>query len=296
MTDGRRRGLKPPDEEFEFARCWLLECYRQDGAFVGDLERFAHAHQALLDGLARSPALRIEQLADYRMAWGWLSFLESHGSSQAAAYREGLATLSAQWGLEATWCAPSLHVALLAKAFTGRTGQIASLTPFFTWEDPIALERLGATVASVPRLLLRDAEATRSVDTAIVRRGTEVVHYDPRLDVWNARLREARLILGRTRLSATQLRDLNEKRIAIETAFERAGYENRRSSRTRQSSHKIARWTFWTYLAIFPPKKTTAEILPLIGMLESDSQYVDYAIKRVLNLLELPRRRVPKRR
>ena len=132
---GAAWGVEHPQEEFEFARFCLLEHYRRDEAFLEELQRFADAHADLLSRLATAPTLKIPVLADYRMAWGWLSFLESRGQEDAAAYRKSLATLATKCGLTASWCAPSLHMAILAMTYAKATNKIATLTPCFTWED-----------------------------------------------------------------------------------------------------------------------------------------------------------------
>ena len=142
-------------------------------------------------------------------------------------------------------------------------------------------------MVSLPRLLVQDAQTSTRVETLLVGNENTSVHYDPRLDPWDTRLREVRRFLGRKRLSATTIAELKARRLEIETAFQRVGYLPRARSRILDGEHKLARWTFWTFLALRPPRKTTDQILPVIGESDRDTQHVDQAIKHVLNLLDI---------
>jgi hypothetical protein len=199
-------------------------------------------------------------------------------------------------GPAADWCAPSLHVAVLApRAFPGNfedQSRVGELTPLFAWD----LQRQGSppydTLVTLPRLLLQFDAPGRQVDTRLVSRRGHIVYYDPRMDRWEDSLARARTMLGRKRLSSKLKQELLRRRLKIESAFAAEGYAARHKPRRLRGQHALARWTYWTYLAICPPRRTTEQILELIDRSEVNTQYVDRAIKRVLNLLGLPRRPV----
>jgi hypothetical protein len=126
----------------------------------------------------------------------------------------------------------------------------------------------------------------------LVSHADESVHYDPRMDRWEDSLARARTLLGKKRLSPALRQDLLQRRWEIEDAFAAEGYAARRKPRRLRGQHALARWAYWTYLAICPPRRTTTEILALIGHPHADTQHVDWAIKNVLELLGLPPRPV----
>jgi hypothetical protein len=305
-TFAAQHGLEHPDEAFEFARfCLLNYCARNKG-FAAELEALASRHRETLDAVARqAPSREVGELADYRLAWGMMSFLaRSPASGQAAhplkgpvdSYRAELLLLARKWGLAADWCAPSLHVALLApRAFPGNFEDpvpAGRLTPLFGWD----LQRQGCppfdAVLTLPRLLLQSDAPGRRVDIRLLSHASDTVYYDPRMDRWVDSLAQARNLLGRKRLSSGLKKDLLQRRRQIEHAFAAEGYAVRRKPHRLEGQHALARWTYWTYLAICPPRRTTEQILGLIDRSEVNTQYVDRAIKRVLDLLRLPGRAV----
>jgi hypothetical protein len=126
----------------------------------------------------------------------------------------------------------------------------------------------------------------------VVSRRGDIVNYDPRMDRWEDSLARVRNLLGKKRLSPELKQELLRRRLEIESAFAAEGYAARRKPRRLGGQHALARWTYWTYLAICPPRRTTSQILELIDRPGIDTQYVDRAIKTVLDLLGLPRRPV----
>lgn len=301
-----RHGLEHPEENFEFARFCLLNHYARNDGFVGEFKGLACRHQETLDAVAEQPLSQgISELADYRAAWGILSFLARDPAPGKAAhplkgaidsYRAQLCALARKWGLAADWCAPSLHVALLAPRAFSRNfedpSHVGELTPLFAWD----FERQGSppydTVVTLPRLLLRSDAPGRQVNLRLLSHAGETVYYDPRMDLWDDSLRRVRKLLGKKRLSSAFKQDLLRRRHQIETAFAAQGYSARGKPRRLRGQHALARWTYWTYLAVCPPKPTTGQILELIGRREINTQYVDRAIKHVLDLLGLPPRTV----
>ena len=299
-------GLEHPDEIFEFARFCLLNHYARNDRFVGELKGLACNHLQTLDAIAEQPLSQgISELADYRVAWGTLSFLARDPApgkvahllkSPIDSYRAELSALARKWGLAADWCAPSLHVALLApRAFPGNfddPSQVQRLTSLFAWD----LQRQGSpphdTLLPLPRLLLQSDAPGRQVDIRLLSHAGDTVYYDPRMDRWNDSLARVRSLLGKKRLSSRFKQELLRRRRQIESAFSAEGYAARRKPRRLRGQHALARWTYWTYLAICPPRRTTRQILELIVRPEIDTQHVDRAIKCVLDLLGLPGRPV----
>ncbi len=116
-----RLGVQHPDEEFEFARFCLLEHYATNPKFMAALEEFVTRHRSALASIKGAMAADIlTTLSDYRVAWGLLSFMIDRGGGTAETrritdYCEELTTLAKAWGLDAAWCALSLHVAIVAK-------------------------------------------------------------------------------------------------------------------------------------------------------------------------------------
>jgi hypothetical protein len=301
-----RHGLEHPNEAFEFARFCLLNHYARNRAFASELEDLGSRHGETLDAVAgQVPSGATSQLADYRVAWGMLSFLARDLAPGKAAhplkrpidsYRAQLAALARKWGLTADWCAPSLHVALLApRVFPGSfedPSQVGRLTSLFAWD----LQRQGCppheTVLTLPHLLLQSDAPGRQVDMRLLSHAGDTVYYDPRMDRWADSLARARNLLGKKRLSSELKQGLLRRRLEIEHAFAAEGYALRRKPHRLRGRHALARWTYWTYLAICPPRKTTGQILELIDRFDVSTQYVDRAIKTVLDLLRLPRRSV----
>lgn len=301
-----QHGLEHPDEAFEFARFCLLNHYARDKSFAAELKGVASRHRETLNAVARQPPSRgISQFADYRIAWGLLSFLAKDPIPGKAvhplkgpidSYRAELSALVGRWGLVADWCAPSLHVALLApRAFPGNfedPSQVGRLTPLFGWD----LQRQGnpphETVLTLPRLLLQSDAPGRQVDLRLLSHAGDTVYYDPRMDRWADSLAQARSLLGKKRLSSELMQGLLRRRRQIEHAFAAEGYATRRKPHRLRGQHALARWTHWTYLAISPPRRTTEQILGLIHRFDVNTQYVDRAIKSVLDLLGLPGRPV----
>lgn len=301
-----RHGLECPDETFEFARFCLLNHYARNDGFVGELNELTSRHRETLGAVAKQPLSQgISELADYRAAWGMLSFLVRDPAPGKAAhplkdpidsYRAQLSALARKWGLAADWCAPSLHVALLApRAFPGNfedPSQVGELTPLFAWD----LQRQGSppydTILTLPRLLLRSDAPGKRVDIRLLSHAGDTIYYDPRMDRWDDSLAQARSLLGKKRLPSALKQELLRRRRQIEDAFAAEGYSARRKPRRLRGQHVLARWTYWTYLAICPPRRTTSQILELIDRPEIDTQYVDRAIKSVLDLLGLPGRPV----
>lgn len=287
-------GVEHPSELFEFARFCLLKHYERTHTFVDELMGILGEYQRLLLSMARSRAASIQVLADYRMAWGLAGFIGRTGDPEVRSYRQALSDLAQRYGLKAPWSAPSLHMALLAAAYTSSGDRILTLTPFFTRDAEKDGEPPAATVVSLPRLLLLPEERRAPDDTVLLEHGPHRVYYDPRTDSWKQRLRETRVMLARKRLPASVMRRLLDRRGQIEEAFMSAGYAPRPKPRLLDGEHRLARWTYWTYLAICPPRKTTAKILPMIGKAHRDTQHVDQAIKHVLHLLQLPSRSRPR--
>ena len=301
-----RHGLEHPGEAFEFARFCLLNHYARNEGFTAELRKVAFRHRETLDAVARQPLSQgISELADYRVAWGLLSFLGRDPASGKAghppkgpidSYRAGLLTLARKWGLAADWCAPSLHVALLApRAFPGNfadPSHVGELTPLFAWD----VERQGSppyhTLLRLPRLLLQSDAPGRQVNLRLLSHAGDTVYYDPRMDRWEDSLARVRSLLRKKRLPSGLKQELLRRRLEIESAFAAEGYAARRKPRRLGGQHALARWTYWTYLAICPPRRTTSQILEPIDRPEIDTQYVDRAIKKVLDLLGLPGRPV----
>jgi len=304
-----RHGLEHPHEAFEFARFCLLNHFARNSAFAAELEELASRHRETLDAVAHQPPSQgISELAEYCIAWGLLSFLAKDPAPGKPAhplkgpidsYQAELSALAKTWGLTADWCAPSLHVALLApRAFPGNSedpSQVGRLTPLFAWD----IERQGSplhdTLLTLPRLLLQSNAPGRQVDIRLLSHAGDTVYYDPRMDRWADSLAGARNLLGRKRLSSELKQGLLRRRRQIEHAFAAEGYAVRRKPHRLGGEHALARWTHWTYLAICPPRRPTHQILELIGRPETDTQYVDRAIKKVLDLLGLPGRHVRQR-
>jgi len=298
--------LEHSEEGFEFARFCLLNHYARNDRFAAELKELASRHQQTLDVVAgQLPSRGISELADYRVAWGILSFLARDPAPGKAAhrlkgaidsYRAELSALARKWGLAADWCAPSLHVALLApRAFPGNfedASQVGGLPPLFRWD----FQRQGRppydTLLTLPRLLLRSDAPGRQLDIRLLSHAGDTVYYDPRMDRWDDSLARARNLLGKKRLSSRFKEELLQRRREIQSAFAAEGYAARRKPRRLRGQHALARWTYWAYLAICPPRRTTRQILQLIDRLEIDTQYVDRAIKSVLDLLGLPGRPV----
>ena len=300
----RRHGLEHPNERFEFARFCLLKWYERDPKFMEGLNRFASCHRETLDAVAAQPVCRgPDALADYRIAWGLLSFLAREPVSGVAEhplktsidrYRSRLQAFLRKWGLVASWCAPAIHLALLApRALPGNfedPGRVRTLYPLFVW-DP---ERQGDppydTVLSQERLLLLSDSPGRGVDTALLSRGDVTVYYDPRMDRWSDCLARVRRLLGKRRLSSTVGQELLKRRRQIEDAFAATGYPDRRKPRRLAGQHALARWAYWTYLAICPPRMTTEDILDHLQLIGKDAQVVHRGISQVIQLLGLPGR------
>jgi hypothetical protein len=301
-----QHGLEHPDEAFEFARFCLLNHYARDKSFAAELEGLASRHRETLDAVARQPPSRgISEFADYRIGWGLLSFFAKDPAPGKAAhplrgpidsYRVELLALARKWGLTADWCAPSLHVALLApRVFPGNFEDpchVGRLTSLFAWD----LQRQGIppndTLLTLPRLLLQSDAPGRQVDIRLLSHAGDTVYYDPRMDRWADSLAQARNLLGKKRLSSELKQGLLQRRRQIEHAFAAEGYAARRKRRRLGGRHALDRWTHWTYLAISPPRRTTEQILGLIHRFDVNTQYVDRAIKSVLDLLGLPGRPV----
>ena len=299
-----RHGLEHPDEAFEFARFCLLNHYARNEGFAAELKELAARHQETLSAIAEQPLSQgISELADYRVAWGIVSFLARDPAPGKAAhplkgasdsYRAELLALARRWGLAADWCAPSLHLALLApRAFPGNfedPSQVGGLTPLFAWD----LQWQGSppydTILTLPRLLLRSDAPGRQVDIRLLSHAGDNIYYDPRMDRWDDSLARARNLLRKKRLPSGLKQELLRRRRQIEDAFAAEGYAARRKPRRLRGHHALSRWTYWTYLAVCPPRRTTEQILELIDRSEVNTQYVDRAIKRVLDLLGLPGR------
>jgi len=299
-----RWGMEHPDEVFEFARFCLLNHYARDEGFVAEVEGLASRHRHTLDAVAaQQPSRSISALADYRVAWGLLSFLARGPASGKSShsleglidtYRSELSAFAEEWGLAAQWCAPSLHVALLAPiVFPGNfpePDKRRPLVPLFTWD----LQRQGPapydTLVTLPRLLLHSDAPGRNIEFVLLRHAGEPVYYDPRMDRWEDVLARARGTMGRKRLSCAVRDELLKRRLEIEGALLTEGYAARRKPRRLAGRHALARWTHWKYLAICPPKRTTAQILDFIGSYNLDASTVDHAIAYVLKLLQLPGR------
>ena len=296
-------GLEHPAERFEFARFCLLNHYIRNADFAAELEQIAVRHRETLEAVARQRSWGIRTLADYRSSWGMLSFLaRDQGPGEAPrplkgsieSYRAELRDFAARWGLAADWCAPSLDVSLLASNVFRRSsedrGRIEDAAMLFIWD----LERQGRpptdTVVTLPRLLLQSDAPGRQVDIRLITSGGENAYYDPRMDRWEDSLARARTLLGVRRLSSTTKETLLRRRREIEDVFAAEGYTARRKPRRVGGRHALARWTYWAYLAICPPRRSTAEIITLIGRRHLDTQHVDRAIKNVLELLRLPPR------
>jgi hypothetical protein len=300
----RRHGLEHPNERFEFARFCLLKWYERDPKSMEELNRFASCHRETLDAVAAQPACRgPDALADYRIAWGLLSFLARDPVSGVAEhplktsidrYRSRLQAFLRKCGLAASWCAPSIHLALLApRAFPGNfedPGRVRTLYPLFVWDPKRQGDPPYDTVLSQERLLILSDSPGRRVDATLLSCGDETIYYDPRMDRWSDCLDRVRRLLGKRRLSSASVRELLERRRRIESAFAADGYPDRRKPRRLRGQHALARWTYWTYLAICPLRKTTAEILAMIGRADRDTQQVDQAIKHVLDLLQFSSR------
>ena len=302
----RRHGLEHPDERFEFARFCLLKYYERAPGFMEELNGLARCHRETLDAIAAQPACRaLGALADCRKAWGLLSFLARDPTPGGAGhplkasvdrYRAELQACLHRWSLVASWCAPAIHVALLApRALPGNfqdPGRVRALYPLFVW-DP---ERQGDppydTVLSQERLLLLSDSPGRGVDTALLSRGDVTVYYDPRMDRWGDCLARVRRLLGKRRLSSTIGQELLKRRRQIEDAFAATAYPDRRKPRRLAGQHALARWAYWTYLAICPPRMTTGEILDHLQLIHKEAQVVDRGISQVIRLLSLPPRTV----
>jgi hypothetical protein len=142
----------------------------------------------------------------------------------------------------------------------------------------------------LPRLLLQSDAPGRQVDIRLLSHVGDTVYYDPRMDRWADSLARARNLLGRKRLSSELAQGLLRRRREIEDAFAAEGHTVRRKPRRLGGQHALDRWTNWTYLAICPPRRTTEQILGLIERSEVNTQHIDRAIKKVLDLLGLPGR------
>lgn len=307
-----RHGLEHPEERSEFARFCLLSHYGRNSSFVSRLEELASSHQRTLDAIARQSLARgITELSDYRVAWGILSFLAKNPAPGTAthplkvaidSYRSELRTFCGEWGLAADWCAPSLHLALLGpRAYMGNfddPSRVRALAPLFCWDLQWQGRPPYETLTTLPRLLLRSDAPGRQVDMRLLTHAGEDVWYDPRMDRWDDSLARARNLLGKKRLSSALKQDLLRRRREIEGAFAAARYTARRKPRQLGGHHALARWTYWTYLAICPPRLTTSQIVDRITAHRNDPdkiklpQVVDRGIKEILKLLGLPPRPV----
>ena len=300
----RRHGLEHPDERFEFARFCLLKWYERDPGFMEELNGLATRHRETLDAIAAQPACRaLGALADYRIAWGLLSFLARDPTPGGAGhplkasvdrYRAEIQAFLNRWGLVASWCAPAIHLALLApRALPGNfqdPGRVSTLYLLFAWDPERQSEPPYDTVLSQERLLLLSDSPGRRVDTVLLRRGDESVYYDPRMDRWDDCLGRVRRLLGKRRLSSTVGQEFLKRRRQIEDAFAATGYPDRRKPRRLAGQHALARWAYWTYLAICPPHMTTKGILDHLQLFDKEAQVVDRGISQVIHLLEFPGR------
>ncbi len=298
-------GFEHPEETFEFARFCLLNHYGRDERFAAELGKLADHHQETLNAVAGHMPELTSDIADYRIAWGILSFLARDPGPRKTArplkrhidsYQADLSELARRWGLAADWCAPSIHVALLApRIFPGNfedPSQVAELAPLFMWD----LQRQGRppydALLTLPRLLLLSDAPGRQIDIQLLSHGSDGVYYDPRMNCWEDSLARVRELLGRKRISSTCKQNLLRRRREIESAFAAEGYVARCKPRRLRGQYALSRWTHWTYLAICPPRHTTAKILTIVDKRRIDTQYVDRKIKHVLDLLRLPRRPV----
>jgi hypothetical protein len=301
----RRHGLEHPDERFEFARFCLLKYYERDPGFMEKLNGLARCHRETLDDIAAQRVCRgPDALGDYRIAWGLLSFLAREPVSGVAEhplktsidrYRSRLQAFLRTWGLAASWCAPSIHLALLApRVVPGNfkdPGRVSTLCPLFVWDSQRQGEPPFDTLLSQERLLLLSDSPGRRVDTTLLSRGDETVYYDPRMDRWGDCLARVRRLLGKRRLSSTVGQELLKRRRQIEGAFAATGYPDRRKPRRLDGQHALARWACWTYLAICP-RWTTEGVLKHLQLFEKHAQVVDRGISQVTQLLGLPVRSV----
>jgi hypothetical protein len=304
MNTRRRHGLEHPEERFEFARVRLLNHYGRNNDFAAELARLASRHRETLDAVARQPvSRRIAGIAEYRGAWGILSFLSrGPGPGEAAhplkaaidSYRADLWDLCKKWGLYADWCAPSLHVALLApRLFPGNFGDpdhARTLYPLFRWDFERQSHPPYDTAVILPRLLLQGDSPGQRVDLTLFAHKGERVYWDPRMDRWDDALAGVRRLLGKRRLSAALKKTLLERHELIEGQLVTEGYIARPKPRRLEGLHALARWTSWTYMAICPPRRTTDEILDYLQLCDRFPQVVDRGIAYVVHLLRLPRR------
>lgn len=294
-----QHGLEHPRERFEFARFCLLRHYIGNAQFTAELGQLALHHKEALDVVARQAvSLQIGNIADYRMAWGLLSFLGGRATpfqSSLDSYRLDLQSLCQRWGLAATWCAPSLHVALIGrKVFPDNfydPDKEESLTPFFTWD----VERQGEppydTVHALLRVMIHSDSPGRQVDTRLVSRSNKRVYYDPRTDRWADTLAAARKLLGKQRLSAALKQTLVDRRNHIESAFLQDRHTARKKPRRLRGEHALKRWTSWAYLAICPPPLSTTQILDRIDKEQHERDLEARTPPRVVN--RPPRRARP---
>lgn len=226
-------GFEHPEERFEFARFCLLTQYSRNDDFTGELEGLASKYLVVLDAAgSRAFAGGIEQLADYRLAWGMLSFLAKEPRPGGIAhslkklidgYRGELRALVDRWRMDANWASASLHQAFLARrSAEGSTRSSSggwSPDRRFLWD----LDRQGSlpydTLLTLPALLVRSDAPGRRVDLRLLTEGSERVYYDPRMDSWDDSLARVRELLGKKRLSSAQSQELLERRAEIEAAF-----------------------------------------------------------------------------
>ncbi len=304
-----RRGLEHPDERIEYARFCLLTHYERNEDFMRALASLAERHSRTLWTLARAAGGAIHVAADYRLQWGLMSFLTRQAAGgrhdplgeQILTYRRELSDLADCWGLAASWCAPSLHLALVTPLmYPGSRGAkrtaVRSLTPFFGWDEGALGEPHHDTNRSLLRLLVLSDAHGRQVDFRVFTLGGRHVYYDPRVDLWREVLAEVRALLRRRRLPSSNVKHLSERRHVIERKLVDSGYRLRPKPRRLDGEHAIARRTRWTYWVTCPPRMTTTKILgrmatdPHTPSRGKDSQVVDRGIKEILNLLALPRR------
>ena len=220
---------------------------------------------------------------------------------QILTYLRELSDLADCWGLSASWCAPSLHLALVTPLmYPGSRGAkgaaVRSLTPFFGWDGGVLGEPHHDTNRSLLRLLVLSDAPGRQADFRVFTLGGRHVYYDTRFDSWRGVLAEVRSLLRKRRLPSSVVKHLSERRHAIERKLVGSGYRLRPKPRRLHGEHAIARRARWTYWAICPPRMTTKEILGRMATdlhapsRDKDSQVVDRGIKEILNLLALPRR------
>ena len=99
-------GFEHPEETFEFARFCLLNHYGRNDRFTLALNDLGFHHHETLVAVAGHTS-GISELADYRVAWGILSFLARDPAPGKAAhllkgpidsYRAELSDLTRRWG------------------------------------------------------------------------------------------------------------------------------------------------------------------------------------------------------